>query len=60
MCASLSLCVCVRVYAYVCACVRAGFGDQQKHSIYLWDRHVTNLVKILEGPKDALEDLAVR
>jgi len=44
------------------ACSRApytGFGEQQKHSIYIWDRHLHHLIKILEGPKDALVDLTV-
>ena len=37
-----------------------GCGEQQKHSIYIWDRHLHHLIKILEGPKDALVDLIVR
>jgi len=36
-----------------------GCGEQQKHSIYIWDRHLHHLIKILEGPKDALVDLIV-
>lgn len=37
-----------------------GAGDTATHNIYVWDRASGGLMKILEGPKDALEDLDVR
>lgn len=39
---------------------RAGAGHKASHNIYMWDRDSGGLVKILEGPKDPLEDLDVR
>ena len=37
-----------------------GAGHKAAHQIYLWDRSTGNLSKILEGPKDPLEDIDVR
>lgn len=37
-----------------------GAGHKASHNIYIWDRESGGLVKILEGPKDPLEDLDVR
>ncbi|KAI3944956.1 hypothetical protein MKW92_051053 [Papaver armeniacum] len=37
--------------------LRSSFDDLQGHKIYIWDR-AGHLVKILEGPKEALTDLA--
>jgi len=39
--------------------VIGGSGHQTKHNIYIWDKIGGNLVKILEGPKEPLEDIAV-
>lgn len=36
-----------------------GAGHKAAHQIYLWDHTTGNLTKILEGPKDPLEDLDV-
>ncbi|KAG0227251.1 hypothetical protein BGW42_003096, partial [Actinomortierella wolfii] len=38
--------------------VIGGSGHQAEHNIYIWDKLGGNLVKILEGPKEPLEDLA--
>ncbi|KAI8361605.1 WD40-repeat-containing domain protein [Mortierella sp. GBAus27b] len=38
--------------------VIGGSGHQTKHNIYIWDKIGGNLVKILEGPKEPLEDIA--
>lgn len=38
----------------------SGAGHKASHNIYMWDRDSGGLVKILEGPKDPLEDLDVR
>ncbi|KAF9434531.1 hypothetical protein BGZ76_007859 [Entomortierella beljakovae] len=38
--------------------VIGGSAHQAEHNIYIWDRIGGNLVKILEGPKEPLEDLA--
>ncbi|KAM0791350.1 hypothetical protein ACM66B_005818 [Microbotryomycetes sp. NB124-2] len=35
----------------------AGAGHKATHNVYMWDRDTGGLVKILEGPKDPLEDL---
>lgn len=40
--------------------VIGGSAHQAEHNIYIWDRIGGNLVKILEGPKEPLEDLTVR
>jgi COMPASS component SWD1 len=37
-----------------------GAGHKASHNIYIWDRESGGLLKILEGPKDPLEDLTVR
>ncbi|GAA5858180.1 hypothetical protein JCM1840_001074 [Sporobolomyces johnsonii] len=37
--------------------VIGGAGHKGSHNIYIWDRDSGGLVKILEGPKDPLEDL---
>ncbi|KAM0752903.1 WD40 repeat-like protein [Meredithblackwellia eburnea MCA 4105] len=34
-----------------------GAGHKGSHNIYVWDRESGGLLKILEGPKDPLEDL---
>eukprot|EP00051_Salpingoeca_urceolata_P010898 m.133877 g.133877 ORF g.133877 m.133877 type:complete len:529 (-) comp16899_c0_seq1:13-1599(-) len=36
----------------------AGAAQQAQHHIYIWDRASGNLVKILEGPKEGLVDVA--
>ncbi|KAG0309512.1 hypothetical protein BGZ98_001655 [Dissophora globulifera] len=38
--------------------VIGGSAHQAQHNIYIWDKIGGNLVKILEGPKEPLEDLA--
>ncbi|CAO3563655.1 unnamed protein product [Mortierella alpina] len=38
--------------------VIGGSAHQAEHNIYIWDKIGGNLVKILEGPKEPLEDLA--
>ncbi|OZJ03135.1 hypothetical protein BZG36_03866 [Bifiguratus adelaidae] len=38
--------------------VIAGSAHRAEHNIYIWDKVVGNLVKILEGPKEQLDDLA--
>ncbi|KAG0267495.1 hypothetical protein BG011_004529 [Mortierella polycephala] len=38
--------------------VIGGSAHQAEHNIYIWDKIDGNLVKILEGPKEPLEDLA--
>ncbi|KAF9584449.1 hypothetical protein BGW38_006423 [Lunasporangiospora selenospora] len=38
--------------------VIGGSGQQAEHNIYIWDKTGGQLVKILEGPKEPLEDLA--
>ena len=35
-------------------------GSSADHNIYIWDKNMGNLVKILEGPNEALEDVVVR
>lgn len=39
--------------------VVGGAGHNAGHQIYVWDRANGSLAKILEGPKDPLEDLHV-
>ncbi|CAO3684972.1 unnamed protein product [Rhizopus microsporus] len=39
-------------------CVIGGSGHKAEHNIYIWDRQEGNLIKILEGPKEPLDDLA--
>lgn len=39
--------------------VIGGSGHKAEHNIYIWDKNIGNLVKILEGPKEPLDDLAV-
>lgn len=36
-----------------------GAGHKAAHQIYVWDHSTGSLTKILEGPKDPLEDLDV-
>jgi COMPASS component SWD1 len=36
-----------------------GADNKASHNIYIWDRDSGGLSKILEGPKDPLEDLDV-
>ncbi|KAF8941462.1 hypothetical protein BGZ58_008737 [Dissophora ornata] len=38
--------------------VIGGSAHQAEHNIYIWDKSGGNLVKILEGPKEPLEDIA--
>ncbi|KAF9991696.1 hypothetical protein BGZ79_004122, partial [Entomortierella chlamydospora] len=38
--------------------VIGGSAHQAEHNIYIWDKIGGNLVKILEGPKEPLEDLS--
>ncbi|KAG0097858.1 hypothetical protein BGZ93_001810, partial [Podila epicladia] len=38
--------------------VIGGSAHQAEHNIYIWDKIGGNLVKILEGPKEPLEDVA--
>ncbi|KAI8646203.1 quinon protein alcohol dehydrogenase-like superfamily [Parasitella parasitica] len=38
--------------------VIGGSGHKAEHNIYIWDKNMGNLVKILEGPKEPLDDLA--
>ncbi|KAG0164447.1 hypothetical protein DFQ30_009940 [Apophysomyces sp. BC1015] len=38
--------------------VIGGSGHKAEHNIYIWDKKLGNLVKILEGPKEPLDDLA--
>ncbi|KAG1545391.1 hypothetical protein G6F45_005646 [Rhizopus arrhizus] len=38
--------------------VIGGSGHKAEHNIYIWDKNIGNLVKILEGPKEPLDDLA--
>ncbi|KAI8977098.1 WD40-repeat-containing domain protein [Mycotypha africana] len=38
--------------------VIGGSGHRAEHNIYIWDKDMGNLVKILEGPKEPLDDLA--
>ncbi|KAI8879674.1 Set1 complex component swd1 [Backusella circina FSU 941] len=37
--------------------VIGGSGHKAEHNIYIWDKKMGNLVKILEGPKEPLDDL---
>lgn len=39
--------------------VVGGAGHKAAHQIYVWDRSNGSLTKILEGPKDPLDDLDV-
>ena len=39
--------------------VVAGSTAQAGHHIYIWDKNMGNLIKILEGPKDGLLDVTV-
>lgn len=36
-----------------------GSGHKAEHNIYIWDKKMGNLLKILEGPKEPLDDLTV-
>lgn len=36
-----------------------GAGTKVSHNIYIWDRATGTLVKVLEGPKDSLDDCDV-
>ncbi|KAI7859556.1 Set1 complex component swd1 [Circinella umbellata] len=38
--------------------VIGGSGHKAEHNIYIWDKNIGNLVKILEGPKEPLDDLS--
>jgi hypothetical protein len=40
--------------------VIGGAGHKAAHNVYIWDKSTGALTKILEGPKDPLEDLDVR
>ncbi|CDS04820.1 hypothetical protein LRAMOSA07350 [Lichtheimia ramosa] len=37
--------------------VIGGSGHKAEHNIYIWDKKMGNLLKILEGPKEPLDDL---
>ncbi|CAO3625363.1 unnamed protein product [Cunninghamella blakesleeana] len=37
--------------------VIGGSGHKAEHNIYIWDKKIGNLVKILEGPNEPLDDL---
>ncbi|KAI9306634.1 WD40-repeat-containing domain protein [Cunninghamella echinulata] len=37
--------------------VIGGSGHKAEHNIYIWDKKMGNLVKILEGPNEPLDDL---
>ncbi|RUS26718.1 LOW QUALITY PROTEIN: WD40-repeat-containing domain protein [Jimgerdemannia flammicorona] len=37
--------------------VIGGSAHKAEHNIYIWDKNMGNLVKILEGPKEPLDDL---
>ncbi|KAI9323510.1 WD40-repeat-containing domain protein [Dichotomocladium elegans] len=37
--------------------VVGGSGHKAEHNIYIWDKKTSNLLKILEGPKEPLDDL---
>lgn len=39
--------------------VMGGAGTKTSHHIYIWDRSTGVLIKVLEGPKDALDDCDV-
>ena len=39
--------------------VLIGSGHKAEHNIYIWDKKMGNLLKILEGPKELLDDLTV-
>ena len=39
--------------------VMGGAGTKTSHHIYVWDRSTGVLIKVLEGPKDALDDCDV-
>ena len=39
--------------------VMGGAGIKTSHHIYVWDRSTGVLIKVLEGPKDALDDCDV-
>ncbi|KAI9482771.1 MAG: retinoblastoma-binding protein-like protein 5 [Benjaminiella poitrasii] len=38
--------------------VIGGSGHKAEHNIYIWDKSMGNLVKILEGPKEPLDDIS--
>ncbi len=40
-------------------CLTEGAGTKISHNIYIWDRAGGTLVKVLEGPKDSLDDCDV-
>ncbi|KAI8074114.1 WD40-repeat-containing domain protein [Gongronella butleri] len=37
--------------------VCAGSGHKAEHNVYIWDKKMGNLVKILEGPNEPLDDV---
>ena len=37
----------------------SGAATKVSHNIYIWDRATGTLVKVLEGPKDSLDDCDV-
>jgi COMPASS component SWD1 len=39
--------------------ISLGSAHKAEHNIYIWDKNMGNLVKILEGPKEPLDDLTV-
>lgn len=39
--------------------VIAAAGSKNMHNIYIWDQHMGNLVKMLEGPMESILDLKV-
>lgn len=39
--------------------LQKGAGTKVSHNIYVWDRATGTLVKVLEGPKDSLDDCDV-
>lgn len=43
----------------ILAVLAAGAATKVSHNIYLWDRPTGALVKVLEGPKDSLDDCDV-
>lgn len=49
---------CLRI-GIVNFCASIGSAHKAEHNIYIWDKNMGNLVKILEGPKEPLDDLTV-
>ena len=40
--------------------VVGALSSSQKHNIFIWDKTMGNLVKMLEGPREGLVDMVVR